>query len=110
MDRSMLYYTFDKDVPSMAIPRAKKVDLMARIAKMDSAQCKALFLLICEHYHVTNPELDMTDDTQDLFYGMTQEDDGVHGSLDNIPNDLLWILHRFGEVVKPKTTTVKNAV
>jgi len=100
MSEYPLYYTLNKSVKSIDLPTKQKNTLMkfVRMKNLTENQKKAIILLSCEHARVLNNH-EFDPENFELPYDIYEDSKGVHLDLDNMPNELKWILYKFSSMM-----------
>jgi len=96
MSKYNLYYTLNTNISNKCYPVSKKKKLIKDIEKITTSEKEALILLIHEHLKNHNEE---NYDLNIIPYKGEQKGKDVIFDLNNLPNELCWILEKFINVV-----------
>ena len=90
-----LYHTLNKNIKSTALPAKHKKQLLETLNNLtDEDKQKAVFMLITEHFRVTEQET-LDPANFDIPYEGTQTKAGVTFDIDSLPTELVWVLWKF---------------
>lgn len=96
MSRYGLYYTLNENIPEKTFPVSNKKKLIKDIEILKEQEKEAFLLLIYEHYknNSSNEENDIS-----IPYKGEQKGKDILFDIENLPNDLCWILEKFISIV-----------
>ena len=96
-----LYYTFNKALKTTPLGPKQKSNLKVFLNNGDVNQKEAAIRLIVEHSKVADGYT-YDPNNLELPYQLYEDETSVMLSLDNLPNELQWVLHKFALTAKKK--------
>jgi len=93
-----VYQTFCSKLPKGKPSDDQIRELIQNIESADSSQRDAIAMLILEHAKIHEDLLDK----KNVPYGIVQEGEDCVIEIKNLPDELIWILVRFSEVMTKK--------
>ena len=89
-----LYYTFNKNVKDVDLTVKQTKTLLRSLEELDDTKKEAVIMLMAEHARVVDG-VEYDPESIELPYDLVQRKKDVHGDLENMPNELKWIIWKF---------------